>query len=54
MPVVELVLLLLFAVATLAYIATRVHLPYPIVLVLGGLALGFVPGLPAHRLTARA
>lgn len=46
MPVVELVLLLLFAVAALAYIATRVHLPYPIVLVLGGLALGFVPGLP--------
>jgi monovalent cation/hydrogen antiporter len=46
MPMVELVLLLLFAVATLAYLATRVHLPYPIVLVLGGLALGFVPGLP--------
>jgi CPA1 family monovalent cation:H+ antiporter len=42
---VELVLLLLFAVAALAYLAGRVHLPYPIVLVLGGLALGFVPSL---------
>jgi monovalent cation/hydrogen antiporter len=50
MPMVELVLLLLFAVALLAYLATRIHLPYPIVLVLGGLALGFVPGLPAIEL----
>ncbi|HEY1391227.1 MAG TPA: Na+/H+ antiporter [Ktedonobacterales bacterium] len=50
MPMVELVLLLLFAVAVLAYLATRVHLPYPIVLVLGGLALGFVPGLPTIEL----
>jgi CPA1 family monovalent cation:H+ antiporter len=40
-------LVLLFAVALLAYLAGRVHLPYPIVLVLGGLALGFVPGLPS-------
>jgi CPA1 family monovalent cation:H+ antiporter len=44
MPMVELLLVLLFAVALLAYLATRIHLPYPIVLVLGGLALGFVPG----------
>src|SRR5262249_60590560 len=50
MPMVELVLILLFAVAALAYLAGRVHLPYPIVLVLGGLALGFVPGLPPIEL----
>jgi CPA1 family monovalent cation:H+ antiporter len=50
MPMVELVLLLLFAVAVLAYLAARIHLPYPIVLVLGGLALGFVPGLPTIEL----
>jgi monovalent cation/hydrogen antiporter len=47
MPTVELLLVLLFAVALLAYLAGRIHLPYPIVLVLGGLALGFVPGLPS-------
>src|SRR5262245_50872716 len=46
MPMVELLLVLLFAVALLAYLAARIHVPYPIVLVLGGLALGFVPGLP--------
>jgi CPA1 family monovalent cation:H+ antiporter len=47
MPIVELVLVLLLAVALLAYLAARIHVPYPIVLVLGGLALGFVPGLPS-------
>lgn len=50
MPIVELLLLLLFAVALLAYVATRIHLSYPIVLVLGGLALGFMPGLPSIEL----
>jgi hypothetical protein len=28
-------------------LAKKVALPYPVLLVVGGLALGFVPGLPA-------
>jgi CPA1 family monovalent cation:H+ antiporter len=46
----EIILLLFAAVAVLAVVAYRVSLPYPIVLVLGGLALGFVPRLPAINL----
>ncbi len=40
------VFVLLAAVVALASVATRLRVPYPILLVLGGLALGFVPGLP--------
>jgi Na+/H+ antiporter len=48
---VELVLIsLLVAVAGLAAAARAVNVPYPIVLVVGGLALGFVPGLPEVEL----
>ena len=44
---VEFVLVsLLVAVAGLGAAARAVNVPYPIVLVVGGLALGFVPGLP--------
>jgi len=43
---IELLLLLLLAVAALAALARRLQIPYPILLVLGGLVLGFVPGLP--------
>ena len=46
----EIIVLLLTAVAVLAVLAHRVSLPYPIVLVLGGLALSFVPRLPAINL----
>jgi Na+/H+ antiporter len=43
----ELVLLgLLTAVAVLMALAPALRVPYPILLVLGGLALGFVPGVP--------
>jgi monovalent cation/hydrogen antiporter len=44
--VIELVFLLLVAATALAVIARRVGIPYPILLVLGGLLLGFIPGLP--------
>jgi monovalent cation/hydrogen antiporter len=48
---VELVLVsLLVAVAGLAAAARAVDVPYPIVLVVGGLVLGFVPGLPEVEL----
>ncbi len=37
---------LLVAIIVLATLARRLRVPYPIVLVLGGLVLGFVPGIP--------
>jgi Na+/H+ antiporter len=37
---------LLVAVVAFASLATRLRIPYAILLVLGGLAMGFVPGLP--------
>jgi CPA1 family monovalent cation:H+ antiporter len=37
---------LLAAIAALLAIAPTVRIPYPILLVLGGLALGFLPGMP--------
>ena len=37
---------LLAAVAAMLALAPTVRIPYPILLVLGGLALGFVPGMP--------
>jgi monovalent cation/hydrogen antiporter len=46
-PHEELVLLaLLVAIAALLVLAPVLRIPYPILLVLGGLALGFVPGIP--------
>src|SRR5882724_7299604 len=39
-------LLLLLSVVALAILARKLRTPYPIVLVTGGLLLGFVPGMP--------
>ena len=50
MPQIEIILGLLVAVAALATLATRLKVPYPILLVLGGSALGFVPQLPRVEL----
>lgn len=47
---IETVLALLVIVAALVMLARKFDVPYPIVLVLGGLLLGFVPGLPEVRL----
>jgi monovalent cation/hydrogen antiporter len=46
----EVVVLLLAIVLILMALARRVLVPYPIFLVVGGLVLGFVPGVPAVRL----
>jgi Na+/H+ antiporter len=46
----EVILALLAAVAVLAIVARAINVPYPILLVFGGLALGFVPGLPQIEL----
>jgi len=43
---IELVLGLLLAVVVLATAAERIKIPYPVVLVIGGLALGALPQLP--------
>jgi Na+/H+ antiporter len=42
----EIVVLLLLVVVMLVTLANRVLVPYPILLVLGGLALSFLPGVP--------
>jgi monovalent cation/hydrogen antiporter len=44
--VVEIFVGLLLAVAVLALLARRLHIPYPIFFVIGGLLLGWIPGLP--------
>lgn len=41
---------LFVAIVVLATLTTRFRLPYAMVLVLGGLALGFIPGLPTVEL----
>lgn len=46
MHAIELIVVLFAAVAALAYIAARLRVPYPIFLVIGGLALSFIPNLP--------
>src|SRR5437016_8373422 len=46
----EIIVRLFALVAILAVLACRVALPYPIVLVIGGLGLSFVPGLPEVKL----
>jgi len=43
---IEFLILLLAAAAVLVRFAERIGVPYPIVLVLGGLAIGLVPALP--------
>ena len=47
---IELLLGLLLAVAGLALLARKLQIAYPIPLVIGGLLLGFVPGLPTLHL----
>src|SRR5919108_1916979 len=41
---------LLVTVAGLSALARHLSLPYPIVLVIGGAAFGFIPGIPDVRL----
>src|SRR6184192_2293961 len=47
---VELILICLVAVALLALVARKIGVPYPILLVIAGGLLAFVPGLPTIRL----
>src|SRR5260221_4411175 len=47
---IEIVLALLVVVATIATVARRLGVPSPILMVLGGIAIGFIPGLPVVQL----
>src|SRR5881397_2510392 len=46
----ELLLALLVVVAVLVTISRRIRVPYPVLLLLGGLIVGLVPGIPAFEL----
>jgi monovalent cation/hydrogen antiporter len=46
----EIILGLLLAVAAVVWVANRLRIPYPILLVIGGLALSFIPHLPIVNL----
>ena len=46
MDLLEIVLFLLLCAVTLGWLARRLNFPYPIALVIGGAALGFLPELP--------
>jgi CPA1 family monovalent cation:H+ antiporter len=50
MPQIEIIVGLMVAVAALATLAARIKVPYPILLVIGGSVLGFLPGLPRVKL----
>ena len=45
----ETVILLLAVVLALTTVAQKILIPYPILLVIGGLILGVLPGLPWSR-----
>ena len=47
---IEFLIAVLFAAVVLVRLAELVSIPYPIVLVVGGVAIGFVPGVPHIRL----
>jgi NhaP-type Na+/H+ or K+/H+ antiporter len=50
MTQIESLIFLLGAAALLAQLARVLKVPYPILLVLGGLGIGFVPGLPVVQI----
>jgi Na+/H+ antiporter len=51
---IEFLIAVLFAAAVLVRLADLISIPYPIVLVVGGVGIGFVPGLPAIELAPGA
>ena len=51
---IELVLGLLVVAVALGYVARRIGVAYPILLLLGGLVLGYLPGLPSIELDRRS
>jgi CPA1 family monovalent cation:H+ antiporter len=47
---IEFLMLLLLAIALLAQLAGRLQIPYPVFLVVGGLAIALIPGIPRIQL----
>jgi len=47
---IAVVIFLLTVVTVLAEITDKVHIPYPILLVLAGIGIGLIPGLPIIKL----
>ncbi len=50
MSEIEALLLLMSATTLIVAVARGIGIPYPILLVLGGLAIGFIPGIPSIHL----
>jgi Na+/H+ antiporter len=50
MPDFDLILLLLVAIAVIVSVARRIGVAYPILLVIGGIAIGLIPGMPEVQL----
>ena len=50
MQQLELLLSLLLIMIVLVIVARKTGVPYPVLLVVGGLALSFIPGLPKFEL----
>jgi len=48
MPQFELICFVLMLVAALDVVACKIRLPYPVLMVLSGLALGFIPGVKGN------
>src|SRR6516225_11781637 len=48
--VVDIFVGMLLAVAALALLARKLHIPYPILFVVGGLLLALIPGVPREHL----
>src|SRR5205823_6343857 len=53
LSLIEVILGLLAVVAGLALLSRKIPIPYPILLVIGGLSLGLIPGLPQIRLNPK-
>src|SRR2546430_2956070 len=54
MQAAEVLLLLLIVVSVLVTVARRLRIPYPVLLLVGGLALGSIPGFPRIELAPSA
>src|SRR2546427_6854828 len=50
MVAAELLLALLLVVAVLVTISRRIHVPYPVLLLIGGFVVGLIPGIPPLEL----
>src|SRR5207247_11034898 len=50
MQTAELLLALLVIVAALVTVSRKIRVPYPVLLLLGGLVVGLVPGIPRFEL----